>query len=118
MRTAAICLASLLITPAGPASAYPLYGSEDTGIRRLEGARLAHEGVVKGRKKPSGELLSVEQVDLRLLGHKNLELPPPDPAFTRQIIGLLGAEALAHPEGRPYYYVEREDGAVLLAPER
>ena len=32
--------------------------------------------------------------------------------------GLLGAEALAHPEGRPYYYVEREDGAVLLAPER
>lgn len=32
--------------------------------------------------------------------------------------GLLDAAALAHPEGRPYYYVEREDGAVLLAPER
>ena len=32
--------------------------------------------------------------------------------------GVLGAEALAHPAGRPYYYVEREDGAVLLAPER
>ncbi len=32
--------------------------------------------------------------------------------------GVIGAEALAHPEGRPYYYVEREDGAVLLAPER
>jgi hypothetical protein len=32
--------------------------------------------------------------------------------------GLLDVAALAHPEGRPYYYVEREDGAVLLAPER
>ncbi len=96
MRTVGIFLASLLIALPGrpdPAPAYPLYGSEDTGIRRLEAARLAHEGVVGNKKKLPGELLSVEQVDLRLLGHKDLELPPPDPAFTQQIIGLLGAEA-------------------------
>jgi hypothetical protein len=69
---------------------YPLYDSEGTGIRRLEEARLAHEGAIKGRKKVSGELLSVSQVDLRLLDHKSLALPAPDPEFTAQIVALLG----------------------------
>jgi hypothetical protein len=32
--------------------------------------------------------------------------------------GLLANDALASSAGRPYYYVQREDGAVLLAPER
>jgi hypothetical protein len=32
--------------------------------------------------------------------------------------GTLPGDALASAEGRPYYYVKREDGAVLLAPER
>ena len=62
------------LTASTAAQAYPLYGSEDTGINRLEQARLAHEGVIKGRKKVSGELLSVDQVDLRLLGQKDLVL--------------------------------------------
>jgi hypothetical protein len=31
---------------------------------------------------------------------------------------LLATHALASSAGRPYYYVQREDGAVLLAPER
>ncbi len=30
----------------------------------------------------------------------------------------LDARAMAGPEGRPYYYVRRDDGALLLAPER
>ncbi len=89
MRLAAIILA-LLLAQNSDAVAYPLYGSEDTGIRRLEQARLAHEGKIKGQKKIPGELLSVEQVDLRLLEHKNLELPAPDPGFTAQISELLG----------------------------
>ncbi len=89
MRHAAITLALLLALNADVA-AYPLYGSEDTGIRRLEHARLAHEGKIKGQKRISGELLSVEQVDLRLLDHKDLELPTPDPDFTAQISKLLG----------------------------
>ncbi len=72
------------------AQAYPLYGSEDTGIRRLEEARLAHEGKIKGKKKVRGMLLSNEQVDIRLTDHKDLELPPPDPAFSEQIRTLLG----------------------------
>ena len=31
--------------------------------------------------------------------------------------GFLGADALAAPEGRPYYSSNRDDGVVLLAPE-
>jgi hypothetical protein len=86
----ALALIACLLA-AGPALAYPLYGSEDTGIKRLEQARLAHEDKLEGgRKKVSGELLSVEQVDLRLLGNKDLDLPAPDPAFTAQIRALLG----------------------------
>jgi hypothetical protein len=32
--------------------------------------------------------------------------------------GILAANALAPAGGRPYYYIHREDGALLLAPER
>ena len=60
--------------------AYPLDGYEDTGIRRLEGSRLAHEGVVRDVKQPPGALLKLSEVEPRLLG-KNFDLPPVDPAF-------------------------------------
>ncbi len=90
VRDTAIGLALLLVQD-DRAAAYPLYGSEETGIRRLEQARLAHEGKIQGGKKRiSGELLSLEQVDLRLLDHKSLDLPAPDPSFTAQIVELLG----------------------------
>ena len=64
-------LVVLLTLPWNNLTAYPLYGSEDRGIGRLEQARLAHEGVIPGRKKISGELLSLEQVDLRMLDQKD-----------------------------------------------
>ena len=83
-------IAVLLLAYGFDAAAYPIYGSEDTGIHRLEQARLAHEGKIEGSQKMSGELLSVEQVDLRLLEHKSLELPTPDADFTAQVVGLLG----------------------------
>ena len=75
------------------AQAYPLDGYEDTGIRRVEGARLAHEGLAEGDKQPPGALLTTDQVDLRLLGHPGLELPAPDPAFTAEVVRLLGDHA-------------------------
>lgn len=74
-------------------AAYPIYGSESTGIRRLEHARLAHEGKVAGGRRLPGELLTLEQVDLRLLHRRNMDLPAPDPVFTAQILKLLGADA-------------------------
>jgi len=73
--------------------AYPIDGYTDTGIRRVEGARLANEGLAKGGKQPPGALLTSEQVDLRLLDHKDMELPPPDPQFTAELLKLLGDKA-------------------------
>ena len=75
------------------AIAYPIYGSEQTGIRRLEVTRFAQEGLYRGRKRLPGELLTREQVDLRLLERPDLTLPPADPAFTREIVKLLGEHA-------------------------
>ncbi len=71
------------------AAGYPLYGSEERGILRLQQARLAHEGAIPGRQKVSGELLSLDAVDLRLLQSQQLQLPPPDPRFTAEISTLL-----------------------------
>jgi len=72
---------------------YPLYGSEERGILRLQQARLAHEGVIPGRQKPAGELLPLQATDLRLLQARQLELPAPDPGFTAELRLLLGADA-------------------------
>ncbi len=68
--------------------AYPLDGFEDTGIRRLEGSRLAHEGVVRDVKQPPGALLKLRDVEPRLVG-KNFDLPPVDPAFNSRVAGVL-----------------------------
>ena len=45
---------------------YPMDGYGDTGIRRLEQARLTQSGEIGGSKQPSGALLNTEQVDIRL----------------------------------------------------
>jgi hypothetical protein len=73
--------------------AYPLDGYRETGIRRVEGARLADEGVIPGRKQPAGAKLTTTEVDLRLLDYPDLDLPAPDPAFTAQIRKLLGNDS-------------------------
>jgi hypothetical protein len=66
------------------AFAYPLDGYEVTGIRRLEGSRLAHEGVVRDVKQPPGALLKLSDVEPRLVG-QTFDLPPVDPAFSARI---------------------------------
>ncbi|MDD3528823.1 MAG: hypothetical protein PHS77_03000 [Gallionellaceae bacterium] len=108
-------LLALLLLP-GLALAYPLDGGEYTGIARLEGYRQAQEGRVVGHRQPPGALLALGQVDLRLAGVA-LALPPPDPAFSRQVAALLGDEAgryaiavldLSDP-ARPTYAEHRAD---------
>jgi len=91
MKTLGLLVLLAALVPA--AHAYPLYGSEDTGIRRLEEARLAHEGVIPGKKRFPGELLSAEQVKLTLLRQPNFELPAADSAFTAEVRALLGGNA-------------------------
>jgi len=82
----------LLLLP-GAGNAYPLDGYAESGIRRVEGARLAVEGVITGTKQPPGALKPLAEVDLRLLDDRDLDLPPADPAFTAQIVRLLGDQA-------------------------
>jgi hypothetical protein len=87
-----IILGVVLLALANAALAYPLDGYEETGIRRVEGARLAHEGLAKGGSQPPGALLTTEQVDVRLAG-REMTLPPADPAFSERIKALLGDKA-------------------------
>jgi hypothetical protein len=75
------------------AGAYPLDGYERTGIGRLEAQRLIQVGEMPGKKRPSGELLPLEMVDLRLLGNRNMELPASDPKLTARLKKLLGPQA-------------------------
>jgi hypothetical protein len=79
-------LALLLV--AWPASPYPVDGGEHTGIPRLEGYRRA-----QARLLPRGAMLPLAEVDLRLRGRKDFDLPPGDPEFLHQILKLLGDEA-------------------------
>ena len=84
--------ACLLALPTG-GRAYPIDGGAYTGIGRLEYERRVEAGELAGRKRPPGELLSLADVDVRLSDRRTLELPAPDPAFTRALARLLGANA-------------------------
>ena len=113
-----LTLCTLMASLAAPAAhAYPIDGYADTGIRRVEGARLANEGLAKGGKQPPGALLTTEQVDLRLLNHKDMDLPAADPKFNAELLKLLGSDAgsygiavldLSDPDN-PRYAQHRED---------
>jgi hypothetical protein len=91
-RSAAVAGLGLLVAGAG--LAYPLDGYEATGIRRLEGMRLAQQGAVRDVKQPPGALLNTAQVEPRLIG-KTFDLPAPDPAFTQRIVAVLGGDPQA-----------------------
>jgi hypothetical protein len=87
---AALLCASLAAPIA--AGAYPLDGYETTGIRRLLAIRLVQEGKLPGGKQPPGALLTLPDVDLRLVG-ASLAVPPPDAELTRRVKDILGADA-------------------------
>ena len=91
-----LLLASAVIWTADtmrPAGAYPIDGYETTRIGRLEVQRRVQAGLMDGQKQPAGGLLSVNEVDLRLLNHPELELPPRDNELSASIIALLGDRA-------------------------
>ena len=107
---------SVLLTPA-VVQAYPIDGYEETGIRRVEGVRRVEDGTIPGSKQPPGALLPTTAVDLRLLKYRDMDLPAPDPAFTKEVLGLLGSHAsqygiavldLSNPES-PRYAEHRGD---------
>jgi hypothetical protein len=89
VSAAAACLLALPTN----GRAYPIDGGATTGIGRLEAQRRVEAGELSGRKRPPGELLSLAEVDLRLTERRSLELPDPDPALTKALARLLGADA-------------------------
>ena len=93
----AVALAAALVAMPLQVSAYPLDGYPETGIRRVEGSRLANEGVVPGGKQPPGALLPTQAVQLRLAG---VDLAvgskgqlPVDAEFQAGLLSLLGDKA-------------------------
>lgn len=87
----ALALAATVLPPA--LHAYPLDGYMETGIRRLEGYRLAQEGRIEYPAQPAGALLPTEQVELRLPDFAAQLPPPPDPEFTAQVVEVLEEQA-------------------------
>lgn len=83
----------LLLAAGSKSAAYPLDAYPATGIRRLEAARLAVLGKMRGQQQPPGALLPVDLVDLRLIDRPDLKLPEPDAKFTARIFQLLGDKA-------------------------
>ena len=77
-----------LLAPLG-VGAYPLDGEPRTDIQRLEGYRLAQEGVIGGRKLHPGARLSLDQITLHLEDLPHRELPAPDAGFTESVVELL-----------------------------
>ena len=71
--------------------AYPLDGYESTGIGRLEAQRLVQEGKNPGKKRPSGELLPLDMVKLRLIDQPDFSLPKADPTMTGKVKKMLGS---------------------------
>lgn len=74
-------------------AAYPLDDVQKTGITRLEGYRLAQEGLVKGRKLPSGAFLPTEKITLRLQDHPNFQMPAVDAKLVLALKRMLGSNA-------------------------
>ena len=63
-----ICLCLTLTISCGTASAYPLDGEEESGIRRLEGYRLVQESE-SGAKLAGGQLCNSNEITLHLLDY-------------------------------------------------
>jgi len=77
---------------ASDGGAYPLDGYAYTGIARLEAYRLAMEGKVRAPRQPAGALLPSNEVDLRLRGKADFEIPASDAEFAARVEQLLGEE--------------------------
>lgn len=111
----ALATGVLLGAVAASAQGYPVDGFEETGIRRLDHARLVAEGSRRDYLLPAGGKLGLEQV--RPQADLPARLPPPDAALGRELRRLLGEHAdrygvalldLTDPE-RPVYGAHNAD---------
>jgi hypothetical protein len=99
---------------------YPLDSGKRTGIRRLEGYRLAQSGQVKGPRIVPGGQLPENRIALRLLGHRGLDVTaatPKDPALQKGLEAIVAGRSdsyglalldITDPD-RPRYAAVREE---------
>jgi hypothetical protein len=92
-RTLAIGLAGALALVSPPAFAYPLDGFPGTGMTRLVAYRLAAQGSGRPSFLTAGEMLPSVAIGLRLVDHRDLDLPAPSPELQSAIVDMLGADA-------------------------
>ncbi len=104
--------------------AYPLDSGKRTGIRRLEGYRLAAAGQVKGPKTPAGGQWTADRIQLRLLGNPKLDVTAGmarDAALQQGLEAILGGRNQSYgmallditDPSKPRYAGVREDEALL-----
>jgi hypothetical protein len=116
--------AILFLLAIAPLGAYPLDGGKRTGIRRLEGYRLAQQGAVRGPKIPPGGQWTEDRIRLRLAGARTLDIPaamPKDPALQRGMEQILGGRNPSYAmallditdPARPRYAAVNEDNKLL-----
>lgn len=86
-----IRLIALLLTVSQVIVAYPLDGTDYTGIQRLEGYRLGQQGIARSTKLPSGALLEMNQVQPKLERSDELQIPQVDKVLSEQVRKLLRA---------------------------
>jgi hypothetical protein len=84
---ASVCLACL---SSGSTMAYPLDGEVDSGIRRLEGYRIAQTLPIGEKLKP-GALLDSDRIELRLVGLDlaDFDALPEDPKLASSLQSLF-----------------------------
>ncbi len=80
---------SVLLSNTSLVNAYPIDGTAETGIERLDGYQWAHENKISNRLLPRGARLKTDKVDLRLTTGAELVLPEVDTSFTDQVVALL-----------------------------
>lgn len=90
MRCLALLLCVLFYTT--PCGAYPIDAAVQTGIMRLEGYRQIQIGKAHGQPLPSGALLPLKKIELRLADSTEMVLPDVDPELTEKILSYLSRE--------------------------
>lgn len=86
-------IAAVAVISTQEMAAYPIDGYDWTGMRRMLLMQRIETGELGGTKQPLGATLPLADVDIRLSDRKDMPLPEIDPAFTGEIVGLLGEYA-------------------------
>ncbi len=101
LLTLSLAVGLSVVSAAAWVRAYPLDGYETTGIRRLRGYRLIHDGAIPGNisLKP-GALLGRDDIRLRLAGVNDaLDLPknsPTDPQLQAGLERIVGSRSSSY----------------------